>query len=119
MSLLKKIKSAIAVLKIKPNSTVTHDFIKITQEDSRDTQARKRVKDLFDKEEKYINTRALNPHSCDDPIGCQKDDCYKWQPDKIIGKPYTVVGSLKGIKYEYVAYFETDKKVKGKRLKKS
>lgn len=90
MSLLQKIKSAVAVLGIKPNTEISTDITKTTQEDHRDIKTKKRVNDIFDKEEKFIFTRSLMPHGfdCQDPVTCTNQNCFQFVPDKIVGEKY-------------------------------
>lgn len=63
-----------------------------TQEDPRTQETIKRVRKAFKEQERDIQVRALKPHSavCKDPLACKTKKCFKWEPDKIVGKPYTL-----------------------------
>lgn len=90
--MLNKIKAMFAVAGIKPNTNTTTELIKTTQEDQRDVQAVKRFEKHFEQEYQSVATRAMMPHGfdCQDNFTCTKQDCWKWQPDKIVSEPYVV-----------------------------
>ncbi len=92
--MLNKIKQFFAVLKIKPNPNITTPVINTVQEDTRDQETRKRVAKYFEENHTLIIARALRPHSyeCVESDLCEKDPCWEFVPDKIIGKPYIVKG---------------------------
>ncbi len=89
ITMLRKLKQALAVINLKPNNIYTPTF-NIIQEDQRDTETRKRINKFFDEQEAYILTSSIVPHeiNCVDEIQCIRDTngkgCYKWEPDKIV-----------------------------------
>ena len=60
----------------------------IVQENPRDIETRKRVRQAFKAQEHQMQSRAMKAHdaNCIDPWTCQKAICYKWEPDKIVKK---------------------------------
>ncbi len=92
--MLKKIKTLAAWFDIKP-SYYRHDiYQQKVQEDSRTLEAIKRTRTIFTRNEELINARALRPHAfeCKDELECE--GCFKFEPDKIIGKPYPIMLKL-------------------------
>ncbi len=96
--MLSKIKTLLSLFKVKPTVILNNPF-KTEQQDTRDMETRRRVNDHFNKNMAYINTQAIMPHGydCSDPVTCENVDCYKWQPDKIVGNPYKVNRALERI----------------------
>lgn len=90
-----------AIRKLKRNqhhfNVVTDNFFKpaYTQEDSKTTQALKRLDAHFKAEMKNINMRALKRHAadCPDPLTCTRETCWSFEPDKIVSEPYTIVNT--------------------------
>jgi hypothetical protein len=90
LMMLKKIKQALAVLKLKPNLYIKNTFTNTVQEDTKDKEVIKRINKHLDDQMELINARALKPHSCKDPVGCTKDVCWKFEPDKIVSESYEI-----------------------------
>lgn len=90
--MLNKIKYMFSVIGIKPNQEVNALKPMTVQEDQRDVQTRKRVAAYIEANHELLMARAMRPHGadCTDNVTCEKIDCFKWQPDKIVGKPYKV-----------------------------
>ena len=50
-----------------------------------------RIQKVFKEQEAQMKARALKPHEIDCDIDfCQKEICWKWEPDKIVSEPYEV-----------------------------
>lgn len=90
--MLNKLKSMLAVIGIKPSQDISTFKPNATQEDQRDTQAKKRVANYIEENRELILARGLKPHSaeCLDPDLCTKEYCWKFVPDKIVGGPYVI-----------------------------
>ncbi len=90
--MLKKIKLAIANLCIKPLNIPIINPMSSHQEDTRTTQSIKRVRQVFEDNQEHISTRSMRPHGpdCEDASICENMNCFKWQPDKIVSKPYFI-----------------------------
>lgn len=56
------------------------------QENSRDSETKKRVSKEFESQKEQMNARALKAHdsSCLDVVNCKKLKCFKRIPDKIV-----------------------------------
>jgi len=67
------------------------DKIIIVQTCARD-QMRRRVRKQINNQWEQMSMRALKAHdpSCSDPLFCNKIDCFKRIPDKIVSEPYKV-----------------------------
>lgn len=100
--MLNKIKSMLAIVGIKSSGNNDLNPIKTTQEDLRQVQTIKRVQKHFEDNHELLITRAMRPHGsdCEDTVMCEDMNCFQWEPDKIIGKPYEI--SYNEVKYETV-----------------
>lgn len=58
----------------------------IYQVDLRQFNEIARLRSHFKLHEKEMNYRATVPHNCDEPIDCEKANCFEFIPDKIIGE---------------------------------
>jgi hypothetical protein len=87
MKMLKKIKEFLSRKRIV-NQDIVFTPIKptMTQENPIVT----RVKEAFKQQKHEMQLRALVPHSCDDPLNCERNPCWKFEPDKIVSDPYAV-----------------------------
>lgn len=56
----------------------------MVQEDIRSKEQVRRFIKSFEEQRQALNIKALKPHECQDPISCEKDKCFNWEPDKII-----------------------------------
>jgi hypothetical protein len=67
-------------------------FSPVAQEDTRDAATRKRVAESIERQWEQLSARALKAHAadCPDPWTCKRNPCFKWEPDKIVSKPYEV-----------------------------
>jgi len=92
-AMLKKIKPILAVIGIKRvNQVEILNQPKITHEDTRTIEAAKRIRAHLIANHELIVARGMRPHTfdCEDNDICDKDNCWKWEPDKIVGEPYKV-----------------------------
>ena len=65
----------------------TRSSIMTYQEDTRIKDAIQRVQKAFAEQEQQIHIRSLKQHAFDcSIIDCIKDNCFIWEPDKIVGK---------------------------------
>jgi hypothetical protein len=66
--------------------------MKTKLEDTRIYEMRQRIKKLFESQASCLQTRAMKAHgaNCSDPLTCMNDDCFVWQPDKIVSEPYQI-----------------------------
>lgn len=55
-------------------------------EDVATKMAIKRVRAAFEQQQEAMNARALKPHAadCPDPLTCTKENCFTYEPDKLI-----------------------------------
>lgn len=46
----------------------------------------------FDRQQAAMQARAMTPHGadCADSWTCNNPNCFKWEPDRIVSKPYEV-----------------------------
>jgi len=93
--MLKKIKTVLAACRIirADNPIMVCSPIDTTQQDVETLARIKRVRKMFEAQQAQMNARALQPHSCKDPLSCQKSKCWKWKPDKMVGQSYEVEDS--------------------------
>ena len=61
-------------------------LIPTIQEDPRFQESIKRTRKTFEQQWEQMNARALKAHSpeCPDPWTCTKENCFKFEPDKIV-----------------------------------
>ena len=52
-----------------------------------------RVKEAFKQQKQEIQLRALKPHQCNDPLSCEKDPCWVFEPDKLVGESYKIIAT--------------------------
>lgn len=92
MSFLRKIKTAAAVINIKPAQEINSFKPNIIQEDQNETQTRRRVADHLEQNHELLLARGMRPHGfdCEDNQLCEKEDCWKLIPDQIVGEVYNV-----------------------------
>lgn len=90
--MLNNFRSLMAIIKIKPNGHMDLMSTRTEQEDPRTVESIKRVKKTFEQNKELINARALKPHSfdCEDNLMCDKDNCWQFVADRIVGNPYRV-----------------------------
>lgn len=64
-------------------------FSPVEQEDPRTQESIKRTRKTFEEQQQQMQARAMKAHAadCPDPWTCKKNPCFKWEPDKIVGKP--------------------------------
>jgi hypothetical protein len=70
-------------------SLVLQDVMSPTvQEDTRMKEQSKRVNKAFEQQQEAMSIRAMVRHSfdCPDPLTCTKENCWVWEPDKIVGE---------------------------------
>lgn len=62
------------------------------QEDPENAATRKRVRKAFEEQQQELNARAMKAHdpTCPDTWECKKEQCFVWEPNKIVGKPEIV-----------------------------
>ncbi len=55
-------------------------------EDEKAVEQRKRIAKAFEQQWDSLQARALVAHAaeCEDPVFCEKQPCFKWEPDKIV-----------------------------------
>lgn len=69
--------------KPKPFSTT----VTMVKEDMRDKEAIKRFITSYKQQERNAQIKALKPHRAGcDPLTCQREQCYVWEPDTIVKK---------------------------------
>jgi hypothetical protein len=76
-------------------SSVDSPFVPNQQQDTRDIEVKKRVREAFKEQKQQIDMMAMKQHSCNDPMSCTKEKCFVWQPDKIVSKPYKVTRKVR------------------------
>ena len=82
-----KIKSFLAVMGLKPSDIgISIKAAPIGIEDEKAVEQRKRIDALFREQANHLQAKALVAHAadCDDPVFCEKQPCFKWEPDKIV-----------------------------------
>ena len=52
-----------------------------------------RVKESFKQQKEEMHMRSLKPHQCVDPLSCDLDPCWVFEPDKIVGESYKLIVS--------------------------
>ncbi len=86
-----KIKSFLANMGLKCSDiSISLKASPIGIEDEKAVEQRKRIDAAFREQEYHLQAKALVAHAadCDDPVFCDKQPCFKWEPDKIVGKSY-------------------------------
>lgn len=91
-----RIKQALAVAGLKTSDIQTkirYGNLIVDQKDVHEATTA-RVKLAFKQQWHNIQTRAMMPHDpkCKDNWTCTKAPCFKWEPDKIVGKPFGYIG---------------------------
>jgi len=92
---LNKIKQAMATIGLKTvDIKIRSHVAPIVSEDEAAVRQRERINQLFIKQQNNLNTTALIPHAadCHDNWTCTRQPCFKWEPDKIVGKPVAMYG---------------------------
>ena len=107
--MLNRIKRFFSVIGLKPTIKIDQPMAKTVQEDPQVAVKIRKIRQLFIDNQALINARAYKPHSpdCEDPVICEKAYCWKFIPDKIVGKPYVV------------RVIKEDKELKSKRTRRS
>lgn len=82
--MLRNLKKTLAFIKILNKEIAGIKTEPLEQGDLRDMQAVRRVREAFIQQEHSMSIHASIPHSCDDPILCNKEDCFQWKPDIIV-----------------------------------
>jgi alkanesulfonate monooxygenase SsuD/methylene tetrahydromethanopterin reductase-like flavin-dependent oxidoreductase (luciferase family) len=98
---LNKIKQAMAIVGLKTvDIKVRASVAPIVAEDEAAIRQRERVNQAFIKQQNNLNTTALVPHAadCEDNWTCRRSPCFKWEPDKIVGKPFAMYGQQDSLK---------------------
>lgn len=95
--MLNRLKRFFAVLRIKPNVRSDQPITQTVQEDPQVAERIRKIRQIFIDNQTLINARAYRPHSpeCTNPVICEKAYCWKFVPDKIVGKPYYVIRNPK------------------------
>lgn len=62
-------------------------------EDEKAVEQRKRIAKAFEQQHNLLQARALVAHAsdCDDPLFCEKQPCFKWEPDQIVADSLKIV----------------------------
>ena len=81
-----------AVVNIKPTKEINSFKTTTTQEDQKQAETRRRVGNYLQQNQDLLLARASRPHGfdCEDNQLCEKEDCWKFVPDKIVSEPYEV-----------------------------
>lgn len=91
--MLRKIKDWVFAFKQKSlpivDNPLNHKVVDV-KECVRDTQTKKRVAAAFRQQKHEMGLRAMKAHSCSDPITCTILHCFKYVPDKTVGKSVVV-----------------------------
>lgn len=98
--MLNKLKAMFAVVGIKPTKEINSFKTTTTQEDQREAETRRRVGNYLEQNKEILIARGMKPHGadCEDNLTCKKDNCFKWQPDKIVSEPYEVKRNVRSTK---------------------
>jgi len=94
--MLKKIKSLLSIP--KGSSNINPPFmINQGQEDTRDTQTRRRVATAFEQQKDDIAMRLRKAHDgdCENPLDCKRETCFNWKPDRIVSHAYIVTRTMR------------------------